>query len=116
MSWETSISVGAKPSRKNSTGLMSRSLRISRTRTLTGWARTAAAVDLSRSARVVFRVLPIGFIRSLDSIRAKEHSDLKREDPSCGSLSTEIVGRIQSVSAAGGIDGGHRTASDGGRG
>ncbi len=70
---------GAKPSRQNSTGLMSRSFSNARIRTLSGWARTAAAVDLSRSARVAFNVLPIGFVRSLDSIRVKEHSDLKRD-------------------------------------
>src|ERR1700759_2883082 len=69
---------GAKPSRQNSTGLMSRSFNSARIRTLSGWASTAAAVDRSRSARVAFKVLPIGFVRSLDSIRVKEHSDLKR--------------------------------------
>src|ERR1700742_281630 len=57
---------------------MSRSFSSARIRTRSGWANPAAAVDRSRSARVAFRPLPIGFVRSLDSIRVKEHSDLKR--------------------------------------
>ena len=51
---------GANPSRQNSTGLMSRWFRTSRIRTRSGWARTAAAVDRSRSARVAFVPYPSG--------------------------------------------------------
>src|ERR1700710_1704124 len=95
---------GANPSRQNSIGLMSRSFRISRTLTRTGWASTDAAVDLSRSARVAFVVAPIGLVRSLDFIRAKQHSDLKRGIAPLSPTSSGLAGCIQRVSSSRALD------------